>query len=67
MPAMFFDEGKEGGRSRRIISPNLTGHNIAVMLPMISKVLYVLTSGASTPGTAAASHQSACRVITFFL
>ena len=37
-PSMFFDEGKEWGRSRRLISPNLNGHNIATMLPMISKV-----------------------------
>eukprot|EP00904_Undaria_pinnatifida_P007026 jgi/Undpi1/3453/HiC_scaffold_16.g06825.m1 len=37
-PSMFFDEGKEWGRSRRLISPNLSGHNIAAMLPMISKI-----------------------------
>lgn len=38
IPSMFFDEGKEWGRSRRLIAPNLNGHNIAVMLPLISKI-----------------------------
>lgn len=37
-PSMFFEEGKEWGRARRLISPNLNGHNITAMLPIISKV-----------------------------
>lgn len=35
---MFFEEGKAWGRSRRLISPNLNGHNVAAMLPIIAKV-----------------------------
>ncbi|CAM9335165.1 unnamed protein product [Scytosiphon promiscuus] len=35
---MFFEEGKAWGRSRRLISPNLTGHNIASMIAIISKI-----------------------------
>lgn len=35
---MFFEEGKAWGRSRRLIAPNLNGHNVAAMLPVISKV-----------------------------
>ncbi|CAM9310255.1 unnamed protein product [Ascophyllum nodosum] len=38
MPSMFFNEGKEWGRSRRLISPNLVGHNVTAMIPYISKV-----------------------------
>ncbi|CAN0206214.1 unnamed protein product, partial [Hapterophycus canaliculatus] len=36
--AMFNQEGKAWGRSRRLISPNLIGHNLTAMLPVISKV-----------------------------
>ena len=36
--AMFFQTGKPWGRSRRIIAPNLTAHNVAGMLPIMSKV-----------------------------
>lgn len=36
--SMFFEEGKAWGRSRRLISPNLNGHNVAAMLPVMSKV-----------------------------
>lgn len=35
---MFFRDGKAWGRSRRIIAPNLNGHNVAAMLPITSKV-----------------------------
>lgn len=41
IPSMFFDEGKDWGRSRRLISPNLNGHNVMAMLPIISKVWHV--------------------------
>ncbi len=44
--SMFFEEGKEWGRSRRLISPNLNGHNVAAMLPIMAKV----TSFASGTG-----------------
>eukprot|EP00903_Cladosiphon_okamuranus_P016174 g14925.t1 len=36
--SMFFEEGKAWGRSRRLISPNLVGHNIATMLPLVAKI-----------------------------
>lgn len=36
--SMFFEEGKEWGRSRRIISPHLNGHSVAAMLPIMVKV-----------------------------
>eukprot|EP00752_Nemacystus_decipiens_P014607 g13007.t1 len=36
--ALFFEEGKTWGRSRRLVSPNLNGHNVATMLPVISKI-----------------------------
>lgn len=36
--SMFFDEGKEWGRSRRLISPSMNEHNIAGMVPVISEV-----------------------------
>ncbi|CBN79213.1 cytochrome P450 [Ectocarpus siliculosus] len=36
--SLFFEEGKTWGRSRRLISPNLNGHNVAAMLPIIAKV-----------------------------
>eukprot|EP00752_Nemacystus_decipiens_P014601 g13003.t1 len=36
--SMFFAEGKVWGRSRRLISPNLNGHNVATMLPVMSKI-----------------------------
>jgi len=36
--SMFFEEGKAWGRSRRLISPNLNGHNVAGMLPIMAKV-----------------------------
>ena len=35
---MFFDEGKEWGRTRRLISPNIAGHNVKAMMSYISKV-----------------------------
>ena len=35
---MFFDEGKQWGRSRRLISPNFVGHNLTAMIPCIVKV-----------------------------
>ena len=35
---MFFEDGKAWGRSRRLISPNLNGHNVEAMLPIMSKV-----------------------------
>ncbi|CAM9310328.1 unnamed protein product [Ascophyllum nodosum] len=38
VPSMFFDEGKEWGRSRRLISPNLVGHNVTAMIAYISKI-----------------------------
>ncbi|CAM9573088.1 unnamed protein product, partial [Scytosiphon promiscuus] len=38
-PSLFFDEGKEWGRSRRLISPALNGHqNVADMIPAITKI-----------------------------
>lgn len=44
--SMFFEEGKAWGRSRRLISPNLNGHNVATMLPDVAKVRYfVLVCG----------------------
>lgn len=49
MPSLFFIEGKEWGRSRRMISPALSGHhNVANMVPAIAKVLYP-TTNAGTP------------------
>ncbi|CAM9971103.1 unnamed protein product, partial [Ectocarpus fasciculatus] len=36
--SLFFEEGRTWGRSRRLISPNLNGHNVAAMLPVIAKV-----------------------------
>ena len=38
IPSLFFDEGKNWGRSRRIISPLLARHNVASMLPVVVKV-----------------------------
>ena len=40
--SMFFEEGKAWGRSRRLISPNLSGHSIATMLPVVAKVKVTL-------------------------
>lgn len=38
-PSLFFDEGKQWGRSRRIISPALNGHNnVANMIPAMAKI-----------------------------
>lgn len=37
-PSLFFDEGKEWGRSRRIMSPSLNEHNVGNMIPAITKV-----------------------------
>eukprot|EP00752_Nemacystus_decipiens_P003173 g2936.t1 len=38
-PSLFFDEGKRWGRSRRIISPALSGHhNVANMVPAMAKI-----------------------------
>ncbi len=38
-PFLFFDEGKQWGRSRRILSPALSGHqNVANMVPAVAKV-----------------------------
>lgn len=38
-PSLFFDEGTNWGRSRRILSPALNGHsNVANMIPSITKV-----------------------------
>ena len=38
LPALFFDEGKEWGRSRRLICPHLVGKNVADMIPALAKV-----------------------------
>lgn len=38
LPALFFDEGKEWGRSRRLICPHLVGNNVADMIPALAKV-----------------------------
>lgn len=38
VPSMFFDEGKDWGRSRRLISPSINGHNMLAVLPMMAKV-----------------------------
>lgn len=41
VPSLFFNEGREWGRSRRILSPGLNGHkNIANMIPTITKVSF---------------------------
>ena len=40
--SMFFEEGKAWGRSRRLISPNLNGHNVAAMIPVMAKVQDIL-------------------------
>ena len=41
-PSLFFDEGTNWGRSRRILSPALNGHsNVANMIPTITKVRQV--------------------------
>ncbi|CBJ30458.1 cytochrome P450 [Ectocarpus siliculosus] len=38
-PSLFFEEGKEWGRSRRLIAPFLSGHkNVAGMVPSIAKI-----------------------------
>ena len=37
--SMFFEDGKAWGRSRRLISPNLNGHNVGAMLSIMSKVM----------------------------
>lgn len=37
-PSMFFDEGKQWGRGRRIIAPSLNGHNVTAMIPIMSKI-----------------------------
>ncbi|CAN0057062.1 unnamed protein product [Scytosiphon promiscuus] len=38
-PSLFFDEGKEWGRARRLISPALSGHhNVADMVPATTKI-----------------------------
>ncbi|CAN0418983.1 unnamed protein product, partial [Ascophyllum nodosum] len=37
-PSMFLNEGKQWGRSRRLISPNLVGHNLTAMIPCIVKI-----------------------------
>ena len=37
-PSMFFDEGKQWGRARRVIAPSLNGHNVAAMIPIMNKV-----------------------------
>eukprot|EP00904_Undaria_pinnatifida_P013623 jgi/Undpi1/9391/HiC_scaffold_27.g11848.m1 len=39
LPAMFFDEGKQWGRSRRLICPHLVGHNVTNMIPSIAKMV----------------------------
>ncbi len=42
--SMFFEEGKAWGRSRRLISPNLNGHNVPAMLPIMAKVSRLATA-----------------------
>ncbi|CAM9835267.1 unnamed protein product [Ectocarpus fasciculatus] len=38
-PSLLFEEGKEWGRSRRLIAPFLSGHkNVAGMVPSIAKI-----------------------------
>ncbi|CAN0250653.1 unnamed protein product, partial [Scytosiphon promiscuus] len=38
-PTIFFEESKEWGRSRRLISPALNGHNnVADMVPAITRI-----------------------------
>ncbi|CAM9729929.1 unnamed protein product [Ectocarpus sp. 4 AP-2014] len=38
-PSLFFEEGKEWGRSRRLIAPFLSGHkNVVGMVPSIAKI-----------------------------
>ncbi|CAN0205555.1 unnamed protein product [Ascophyllum nodosum] len=37
-PSLFFDEGKQWGRSRRLISPNFVGHNLTANIACIVKI-----------------------------
>eukprot|EP00903_Cladosiphon_okamuranus_P020514 g18832.t1 len=44
-PSLFFDEGKRWGRSRRVLSPALSGHqNVANMVPAVAKIAERLCS-----------------------
>ncbi|CAN0228567.1 unnamed protein product [Pylaiella littoralis] len=36
--SLLFDESKEWGRSRRVISPSLNEHNVVKMIPTITKI-----------------------------
>lgn len=37
-PALTLDEGTEWGRSRRLIAPHFSGHNVRAMVPAIVEV-----------------------------
>lgn len=37
-PSLFTDEGADWGRSRRLVAPPLSGHNVRKMVPAITKV-----------------------------
>lgn len=36
-PSLFTDEGADWGRSRRLVAPPLSGHNVRKMVPAITK------------------------------
>lgn len=38
VPSLFFNEGWMWGRSRRIIAPSLSAHNVLDMLPAMAQV-----------------------------
>lgn len=37
-PALFTDEDKAWGRSRRLVAPPFSGHNVRTMVPAMVKV-----------------------------